>query len=79
MNDARTRYVHALLHVDCAAHGIHDAGELDKHAIAGCLYDAATMLGDFRVNQFPAMRFKARERTPANGAPPRSLSDRNSG
>jgi len=44
--------VHRFLHFDSAAQGVDDAGELDQQAVAGGLYDAASMLGDLRVRQF---------------------------
>jgi hypothetical protein len=31
---------HAVLHFDCAAHGVNDASELDDRAVAGALDDA---------------------------------------
>ena len=37
---------HALLQIDGALHGVDGAGELDQHAVAGHLEDAALMLGD---------------------------------
>ena len=44
---------HPPLHLDGAADGIHDARELGKKAVAGGLYDAASVLGDLGVDQFP--------------------------
>jgi len=44
--------VHRFLHFDSAAQGVDDACELDQQAVAGGLYDAASMLGDLRVRQF---------------------------
>ena len=41
---------------------IHHARELDQHAVAGQLDDAAAMLGDLGVDEFVAMRLERRER-----------------
>jgi hypothetical protein len=45
---------HAVLHLNSAAHGIHDAPELDKDAIARPLNDAAVMQRDGGVEQIAA-------------------------
>ena len=42
---------HAALDLNCTAYRIHGACKLDQHAVAGCLDDAATMLGDGGVNE----------------------------
>jgi hypothetical protein len=47
---------HTVLHFDGAAHGIHDAPELDKDAIARPLNDAAVMQSDGGVEQIAAER-----------------------
>ena len=43
---------HPALHLDSKAHRVDDAGELDQHAVAGGLDDAAAVLGDLGVAQF---------------------------
>jgi hypothetical protein len=50
------------LHLDGAAHGIHDAPELDKDAIARPLNYAAMMQSDGGVEQIAAERTKPRKR-----------------
>jgi len=50
---------------DRAAHGIDDAGKLRQHAVAGGLgprarpWDAATVLGDLRIDELMAQGFEA--------------------
>ncbi len=53
---------HRLLHLDRAAHRVDDAGELDQHAVAGGLDDAAAVLGDLRIEELAAQRLEAFER-----------------
>jgi hypothetical protein len=53
---------HAALHVDGAAHGGDDAGELDQHAIARRLDEPAVMLGDLGFEQGRHMRLELTER-----------------
>ena len=53
---------HRPLHLNRAAHGVDDAGELDQQAVAGGLDDAAAMLGDLRVDQLAPDRLQPRER-----------------
>ena len=50
---------HLALDFGGAGHRIHHARELDQHAVAGDLDDAALMLGDLGVDQFAPMRFSA--------------------
>ena len=52
---------HRLLHRDPAADRIDDARKLHQHAVAGGLDDPAVMLGDFRIEEFPAQRFETFE------------------
>jgi hypothetical protein len=40
---------HSALNFDGATRCVHGASELDQHAVAGGLDDAATMLGDRRI------------------------------
>jgi hypothetical protein len=54
---------HRTLDLNSAAHGIDDARELGKKAIAGVLDDAAPVLGDLRINQLAEMRPQAFVRT----------------
>ena len=48
-----------MRHLDRAAHGIDDAGELHQQAVAGGLDDAAVVLGDLRVEKLMAQRLEA--------------------
>src|SRR5260221_7912801 len=48
--------------LDGAAHGVDHAGELDQHAVASGLDDAAVVLLDLGVDQRPAMPSQLRER-----------------
>ena len=52
---------HFPLQLDRAAHGVDDAGELGKEAVAGRLDDATAMLGDFGIAEFAANRTQRRE------------------
>ena len=52
----------AVLHLDCAAHGVDHAAEFDEAAVAGALDDAAVMGGDGGVDQIAAQAPEARER-----------------
>jgi len=47
---------HCPLHFHPAADRIHYAREFREHSVVGVLDDAAAMLRDFRVDQFPQMR-----------------------
>src|SRR5262249_58450896 len=49
---------HGALDIDSTPNGIHDADKFNEHAIACRLHYAATMLGDFRVDQLFAVSFK---------------------
>jgi hypothetical protein len=42
---------HAVLHFDCAAHGVDHAAELDDRAVAGALNDAPVMSVDRGIDQ----------------------------
>ena len=53
---------HVALDLGGAGDRIHDARELDQHAVAGELDDAPPMLGDLGVDQLLAMRLERRER-----------------
>ena len=53
---------HAVLDFDRAGDGVDHAGELDQHAVAGQLDDAALVLGDPRVDQFLAARLERGKR-----------------
>ena len=66
---------HAVLHFDCAAHGVDNASELDDAAVAGALDDAAVM-GRYRwIDQIAAKASKTRERTLFIGAGEPAISD----
>ena len=56
------RSVIAALHLDGAVQRIDHAGELDQHAVAGGLDDAAAVLGDLRVDELAAQRLQPGER-----------------
>ena len=53
---------HGPLDFGRAGHGIHDAGELDQHAVAGDLDDTTVVLRDLAVDEFPAMGLERAER-----------------
>src|SRR5262245_8244384 len=53
---------HAPLDVDGTSHCVHDTSKLDQHAIASGLDNAATVLGDFRVDELFAVPLKLAER-----------------
>ena len=53
---------HPALDLGSAQHGVGDAVELDQHAVAGGLDDAAAVLGDGRIDQFDPMGLETRER-----------------
>ena len=44
---------HFALHLDGAAHGVNDTGELDQKPVTGCLHDAATVFLYLWVAEFP--------------------------
>jgi len=50
---------HCALHFGAAADRVDDALELGQEAVAGILYDPATVFGDLRVNKRLAMRLEA--------------------
>jgi hypothetical protein len=45
------------LNRNCASHGIDGARELDQHAVAGSLDNAALMGGDCGIDDLAPMRF----------------------
>ena len=47
---------HAVLHFDCATHGVDYAAEFDEAAVAGPLDDAPVMQGECRIDQVAAQR-----------------------
>jgi len=49
---------HPSLHFDTAADGVHNTCKFRQEAVAGVLYDAAPVFGDFGVDQFPEVRFQ---------------------
>ena len=53
---------HPALDLGRAQHRIGDAVELDQHAVAGGLDDAALVLGDGRIDQLDPMGLETRER-----------------
>jgi hypothetical protein len=53
---------HHLLHRDCAAHRVDDAGKFHEHAVAGGLDYAAMVLGDSRIEELAAQRLETFER-----------------
>ena len=50
---------HSSLELHGASHRIHHARELGQQAVAGVLYGAPSMLGDFRVHQLAEVRLQA--------------------
>jgi hypothetical protein len=52
---------HGVLNFDCAAHGVDDAAEFDKRAIASALDDSAIVHGDGRVDEVAAKRPQPRQ------------------
>src|SRR5262249_44720889 len=52
---------HSSLDLDCTTDGVDDAREIDQHAVAGSLDDAAAVLSDLRVYTLAAMRLEAFE------------------
>ncbi len=58
---ARVALDHAGLHFDRAAHGVHDAPELDDRAVPGALDDAPVMRGDGRIDEVATEAAKARK------------------
>ena len=53
---------HGVLHFDGAAHGVDDAAEFDKRAVAGALDHAAIMHGDGGIDEVAAQRPQPRQR-----------------
>ena len=53
---------HPALNLGGAGHRVDDAVELDQHAVAGRLDDAAAVLGDGGIDELEAMGLEARER-----------------
>ena len=53
---------HAVLHLDCATHGVDHAAEFDEAAVAGPLDDAPVMQGDGRIDQVAAQRSEPGQR-----------------
>jgi hypothetical protein len=53
---------HAALQLGGAGDRVHNASEFHQHPVAGELYSAALMLGDFAVDQFLAMGVQRGER-----------------
>ena len=47
---------HATLHSDRTGDGLNDTRKFDQDAVAGRFDDAAFVLDDLRINEFPAMR-----------------------
>jgi hypothetical protein len=66
---------HAVLRLDGAAHGIHDATELDECAVARSLHDAPVMHGDGRIDQIAAQRSQPGKRAIFIGAGKPAVSD----
>ena len=50
------------MHLDCAAHRVHDAAELHDAAVAGSLDDAAVMRRDCWIDEVASEAPKSRER-----------------
>jgi hypothetical protein len=54
---------HPALHFGGTAHRVDDARKLHQQAVTGGLDDAAPVLPNLRIDQLPAMRVEAFERT----------------
>ena len=63
MRQAGIALNHAALDFDGAAHGVDDATELDKRAVAGQLDGAAVMQGDGGIDEVAAQSPEPRKRT----------------
>ena len=53
---------HPALDLGRALHGVGDALELDQHAVAGGLDDAAAVLGDGRIDELEPVGLEPRKR-----------------
>ena len=53
---------HSTLHRDRAGDGLNDTRKFDQDAVAGRFDDAAFVLGDFRIDEFAAMRSEPSQR-----------------
>ncbi|GAG63639.1 unnamed protein product [marine sediment metagenome] len=51
------------MHLNGTLHVIHDTWEFHQEPITGCLYEAASMRGEFWVNNLIAVCFLVRNRT----------------
>ena len=60
--DIRVASRHPALNLGRAQHGVGNAMELDEHAVAGGLDDAAVVLGDGRIDQLDPMGLETRKR-----------------
>src|SRR5215472_5494503 len=49
---------HPPLHLDRTPHRVHHAGEFRQEAVAGVLYDPASMLRDLRIDQLSEVSFE---------------------
>jgi hypothetical protein len=56
------RSLHAVLHFDCAAHGVDNAAEFDKRAVARALDDPSISGGDGGIDEVATQGPEARER-----------------
>jgi len=55
LNRFRVAISHCSLHFGGAADCIHNTRKFREQAVAGVLHDAAVVLRDFRIHQFPEM------------------------
>jgi hypothetical protein len=56
--NARVAFGNTPLHLDCAAHGIYNAGELRQEPVASVFDQAAPVLGDLRKHQLGEVRLQ---------------------
>jgi hypothetical protein len=59
--DVRITLRHSALRLDRTAGGIHGTAEFDQYSVAGALDDAAVVLGDRRLKEFPAVSVEPSE------------------
>jgi hypothetical protein len=59
--DALITLRHSLLCLDRTTRGINSAPEFDQESVAGAFDNAAVVLGDRRLEEFPTMGIEARE------------------
>jgi hypothetical protein len=61
LRDGNVALCHFAQDRNGTGHGLDHAGEFDQDAIASRLDDTTPVLGDFRVNEFAAVRSETRQ------------------